>query len=79
MKVSVLTEGATFGELSLLRMANSSRSNRRIRNLRSIGYSDVYQLKQEDVLDVLRDYPDARNRLIQKGLFDFCRNLDLKH
>lgn len=71
LKVSVLNEGATFGELSLLRVANSSRSNRRVRSLRSIGYSDVYQLKQEDVLDVLRDYPEARNKLIYKGLFAF--------
>lgn len=47
LKVSVLKEGATFGELSLLRVANSTRSNRRVRSLRSIGYSDVYQLKQE--------------------------------
>jgi CRP-like cAMP-binding protein len=69
LKVTVLKEGDTFGELSLLRVATSLKSNRRLRSLRSIGYSDVYQLKQEDVLEVLQDYPDARTRLLQKGMF----------
>ncbi|KAI6175755.1 CGMP-gated cation channel alpha-1 [Aphelenchoides bicaudatus] len=67
LKISVLKEGSTFGELSLLRVANSTRSNRRIRSLRSIGYSDIYQLKQEDLLEVLKDYPEARNKLIQRA------------
>lgn len=67
LKISVLSERSTFGELSLLGVASNSQSNRRTCSLRSVGYSDVYQLRQEDVLEVLRDYPEARNRLIDKG------------
>src|SRR5687768_9100883 len=35
--------------------------------LRSVGYSEVYLLSQEDALDVFADYPEQRQQLIQRG------------
>ncbi|KAI6187202.1 CGMP-gated cation channel alpha-1 [Aphelenchoides besseyi] len=66
VKVNELHEGSTFGELSLLRVSNNSKANRRMWSLRSVGYSDVYQLKQEDMLEVMSDYPEAKHRLSRK-------------
>ncbi|KAI1726519.1 ion transport protein domain-containing protein [Ditylenchus destructor] len=60
-------EGTTFGELSILKVMNQNRSNRRGQSLRSVGYSEVYVLRQEDVLEVLCDYSEARNNLILKA------------
>ncbi|KAI1732989.1 cyclic nucleotide-binding domain-containing protein [Ditylenchus destructor] len=60
-------EGTTFGELSILKVMNQNRSNRRGQSLRSVGYSEVYVLRQEDVLEVLCDYSEARNSLILKA------------
>ncbi|KAI6214154.1 CGMP-gated cation channel alpha-1 [Aphelenchoides besseyi] len=61
VKVNELHEGSTFGELSLLRVSNNSKANRRMWSLRSVGYSDVYQLRQEDMLEVMSDYPEAKH------------------
>ena len=63
--IATLAEGATFGELALLDIAGGS--SRRSHSLRSVGYSDVYQLTREDALAVLADYPDARAQLARKG------------
>lgn len=68
MKLSVLREGQTFGEMSILKVATTRRGNRRVRSLRSMGYSDVYMLRREDVLEVLQDYPAERDKLVEKGL-----------
>ena len=65
--INQLKEGASFGELAILRVSGSKNANRRTRSLRSVGYSDVYVLKREDALTVLQDYPDQRNKLIEKA------------
>uniref|UniRef100_A0A915DYX4 Cyclic nucleotide-binding domain-containing protein n=1 Tax=Ditylenchus dipsaci TaxID=166011 RepID=A0A915DYX4_9BILA len=65
--LETLKEGSYFGELSILKVMDQNRSNRRLHSLRSVGYSEVYVLKQEDVLEVLCDYPEARNKLILKA------------
>uniref|UniRef100_A0A915DZP3 Cyclic nucleotide-binding domain-containing protein n=1 Tax=Ditylenchus dipsaci TaxID=166011 RepID=A0A915DZP3_9BILA len=54
--LETLKEGSYFGELSILKVMDQNRSNRRLHSLRSVGYSEVYVLKQEDVLEVLCDY-----------------------
>lgn len=69
MKLSVLREGQTFGEMSILKVSTTRRGNRRVRSLRSVGYADVYVLRREDVLEVLQDYPAERDKLVEKGLF----------
>lgn len=60
--LKILKEGSTFGELSILK-----KTENQIYALRSIGYSEVYILRQEDALTVLKDYPQARKNLIIKG------------
>ncbi|CAD5226801.1 unnamed protein product [Bursaphelenchus xylophilus] len=65
--VAVLREGDTFGELSLLKISAKAKTNRRQRSLRSVGYTDVYHLRQEDVINILRDYPESRERMIRKA------------
>lgn len=67
--LKTISEGLTFGELSLLKIVGNEKSNRRNNALRSVGYSEVYILRQEDVLNVLKDYPEARNNLVIKGNF----------
>uniref|UniRef100_A0AC35ERH7 Cyclic nucleotide-binding domain-containing protein n=1 Tax=Panagrolaimus sp. PS1159 TaxID=55785 RepID=A0AC35ERH7_9BILA len=65
--VNQLKEGASFGELAILKISGGKSANRRSRSLRSVGYSDVYVLKREEALAVLQDYPDQRNKLIEKA------------
>lgn len=74
--LSILREGSTFGELSILKLGSnqSGGRHRRMRALRSVGYSDVYILRQDDALEVLQDYTAARNRLIDRG--ETIRNVD---
>ncbi|CAD5219628.1 unnamed protein product [Bursaphelenchus okinawaensis] len=62
-----LREGDTFGELSLLKMSGKMQTNRRHQSLRSVGYTDVYHLRQEDVINILRDYPESRERMLRKA------------
>jgi CRP-like cAMP-binding protein len=47
--VGELPEDSSFGELSLLRMGPLGQCARRSQSLRSVGYSDVYILRQDDV------------------------------
>lgn len=70
--INRLKEGASFGELAILKLSGGKNANRRNRSLRSVGYSDVYVLKREDVLSVLQDYPEQRNKLIEKGIVLEC-------
>lgn len=65
----MLTEGATFGELSVVRVGGNMLGERRAVSVRSLGYSDVYFLAQEDVSKVLIDYPNMRVHLYDKGKF----------
>lgn len=60
------SEGHSFGAISLIKLGNGQ-SNRRDCILRSVGYSEIYILKQESVLDILYDYPEEKRRLILKG------------
>lgn len=62
-----LTDGTVFGELSILNITGSKTGNRRTANVRSVGYSDLFVLSKNDLWEVLEDYPDAKNMLIEKG------------
>ncbi|CAD5224792.1 unnamed protein product [Bursaphelenchus xylophilus] len=62
-----LQEGAVFGELSILNIAGSKQGNRRSASIRSVGYTDLFVLKKTDLWEALKEYPDARKILIQKG------------
>ena len=65
--LATLQEGAVFGELSILNIAGSKQGNRRSANIRSVGYADLFTLSKDNLWEALREYPDARRMLIQKG------------
>ncbi|KFD58364.1 hypothetical protein M514_00590 [Trichuris suis] len=64
---ATLSEGAVFGELSILNIAGNKNGNRRTANIRSVGYSNLFALSKDDLWSVLRYYPEARKMLIMKG------------
>uniref|UniRef100_A0A8C4N6U2 Cyclic nucleotide-binding domain-containing protein n=1 Tax=Eptatretus burgeri TaxID=7764 RepID=A0A8C4N6U2_EPTBU len=63
----VLGDGNYFGEISILNIKGSKSGNRRTANIRSIGYSDLYCLSKDDLMEALIEYPDAKKMLEEKG------------
>ncbi|XP_045544737.1 cyclic nucleotide-gated cation channel alpha-3 isoform X3 [Salmo salar] len=63
----VLSDGAYFGEISILGIKGSKAGNRRTANIRSIGYSDLFALSKDDLMEALTEYPDAKKALEEKG------------
>ncbi|XP_005815887.1 cyclic nucleotide-gated channel rod photoreceptor subunit alpha-like [Xiphophorus maculatus] len=63
----VLSEGSYFGEISILAIKGSKAGNRRTANIRSIGYSDLFCLSKDDLMEALTEYPDAKALLEEKG------------
>ncbi|XP_061692367.1 cyclic nucleotide-gated channel cone photoreceptor subunit alpha-like [Syngnathoides biaculeatus] len=63
----VLSDGAYFGEISILGIKGSKAGNRRTANIRSVGYSDLFALSKDDLMEALTEYPDAKNVLEDKG------------
>ena len=62
-----LSDGAVFGELSILNIVGNRNGNRRTANIRSVGYSDIFVLSKADLWDALREYPEAKKQLIDRG------------
>uniref|UniRef100_A0A672Q1E6 Cyclic nucleotide gated channel subunit alpha 3 n=1 Tax=Sinocyclocheilus grahami TaxID=75366 RepID=A0A672Q1E6_SINGR len=63
----VLSDGAYFGEISILGIKGSKAGNRRTANIRSVGYSDLFALSKDDLVEALSEYPDAKKALEEKG------------
>ncbi|XP_068177968.1 cyclic nucleotide gated channel subunit alpha 1a isoform X2 [Antennarius striatus] len=63
----VLGSGSYFGEISILNIKGSKAGNRRTANIRSIGYSDLFCLSKDDLMESLLEYPDAKMMLEEKG------------
>ncbi|KAI5125273.1 Cyclic Nucleotide-Gated Cation Channel Alpha-3 [Manis pentadactyla] len=63
----VLGDGSYFGEISILNIKGSKSGNRRTANIRSIGYSDLFCLSKDDLMEALMEYPDAKKALEEKG------------
>ncbi|XP_056894771.1 cyclic nucleotide-gated cation channel alpha-3 isoform X3 [Takifugu flavidus] len=63
----VLSDGAYFGEISILGIKGSKAGNRRTANIRSVGYSDLFALSKDDLMEALTEYPDAKKILEEKG------------
>ncbi|XP_015245092.1 PREDICTED: cyclic nucleotide-gated cation channel-like [Cyprinodon variegatus] len=64
---AVLTSGSCFGEISILNISGSKMGNRRTANIRSLGYSDLFCLSKQDLMEALQDFPHARAQLEQRG------------
>ncbi|KAE8300188.1 Cyclic nucleotide-gated channel rod photoreceptor subunit alpha CNG channel 3 [Larimichthys crocea] len=63
----LLSSGSYFGEISILNIKGSKAGNRRTANIRSIGYSDLFCLSKDDLMESLTEYPDAKGMLEDKG------------
>ncbi|CAF1070012.1 unnamed protein product [Adineta ricciae] len=57
-----LVAGDFFGEIGIL---NIDGANRRTADVRSVGYSELFSLSKEDVLEGCRDYPEAERKLYE--------------
>ncbi|XP_040525696.1 cyclic nucleotide-gated olfactory channel isoform X1 [Gallus gallus] len=64
---ALLTAGGCFGEISILNIKGSKMGNRRTANIRSLGYSDLFCLSKEDLMEVVTEYPDAKKVLEERG------------
>uniref|UniRef100_A0A158PAG3 Cyclic nucleotide-binding domain-containing protein n=1 Tax=Angiostrongylus cantonensis TaxID=6313 RepID=A0A158PAG3_ANGCA len=62
--------GTVFGELSILNIPGNKNGNRRTANVRSVGYSDLYVLSKDDLWKALREYPESKKSLMEKGSED---------
>ncbi len=54
--------GDFFGEIGIL---NIDGANRRTADVRSVGYSELFSLSKDDVLEGCRDYPEAERKLYE--------------
>lgn len=63
----VLGSGSYFGEISILNIKGSKAGNRRTANIRSVGYSDLFCLSKDDLMESLLEYPEAKAMLEEKG------------
>ncbi|XP_070554095.1 cyclic nucleotide-gated channel alpha-3-like [Ptychodera flava] len=64
---ATLSDGSYFGEISILNVPGSLSGNRRTANVRSVGYSDLFCLSKDDLLDALKEYPEAKRILEERG------------
>ncbi|NXN93514.1 CNGA2 protein, partial [Rhinopomastus cyanomelas] len=64
---ALLTAGSCFGEISILNIKGSKMGNRRTANIRSLGYSDLFCLSKEDLMEAVTEYPDAKKVLEERG------------
>ena len=58
---AVLETGSYFGEISVLCM--SSAGNRRTASVRSVGYSELFCLSKNDLMEVLGEYPEIKTKI----------------
>ena len=74
--LATLSDGSYFGEISILNLGGLG--NRRTATVRSVGYSELFCLSKQDLLDALIEYPEAkailqenaRRLLIKDGTLD---------
>ncbi|ESN98991.1 hypothetical protein HELRODRAFT_162466 [Helobdella robusta] len=57
-----LSDGAVFGEISLLNIVG-----KRTANIRSVGYSNLFFLSKEDLWETLKEYPETAQTLLDTG------------
>nr|XP_061801145.1 cyclic nucleotide-gated cation channel-like [Nerophis lumbriciformis] len=64
---ALLVAGSCFGEISILNIKGSKMGNRRTANIRSLGYSDLFCLSKDDLMEAVTEYPEARKVLEKRG------------
>ncbi|XP_053188279.1 cyclic nucleotide gated channel subunit alpha 2b [Scomber japonicus] len=64
---ALLTAGSCFGEISILNIKGSKMGNRRTANIRSLGYSDLFCLSKDDLMEAVTEYPNAKTVLEERG------------
>ncbi|XP_066212270.1 cyclic nucleotide-gated channel alpha-2 isoform X2 [Saccopteryx leptura] len=64
---ALLLAGSCFGEISILNIKGSRMGNRRTANIRSLGYSDLFCLSKDDLMEAVTEYPDAKKILEERG------------
>ncbi|OQV19410.1 Cyclic nucleotide-gated cation channel alpha-3 [Hypsibius exemplaris] len=64
---ATLGQGSVFGEISILNIIGIKSGNRRTANVRSVGYSDLFCLLKHDLWDALREYPEAKKKMLERG------------
>jgi cyclic nucleotide gated channel alpha 3 len=64
---ATLNAGAAFGEISILDIPGNKNGNKRTANIRSVGFTDLFQLTKDDLWSVLLEYPLAKQVLLEKG------------
>ena len=62
-----LSDGAVFGEISVLNIAGNKTGNRRTACVKTVGYSDLFCLTKHDLWEALEEYPEAKKMLTEKG------------
>lgn len=65
--MATITGGGFFGEVSLLNIPGNATGNRRVADVKSIGYSDIFILSKNDLWSTLNEYPEAKHALIEVG------------
>ncbi|XP_076024321.1 cyclic nucleotide gated channel subunit alpha 2b [Genypterus blacodes] len=64
---ALLTSGSCFGEISILNIKGSKMGNRRTANIRSLGYSDLFCLSKDNLMEAVTEYPNAKTVLEERG------------
>ncbi|CAG2234120.1 Cyclic nucleotide-gated cation channel,Cyclic nucleotide-gated channel rod photoreceptor subunit alpha,cGMP-gated cation channel alpha-1,Cyclic nucleotide-gated channel cone photoreceptor subunit alpha,Cyclic nucleotide-gated olfactory channel,Cyclic nucleotide-gated cation channel alpha-3 [Mytilus edulis] len=60
-----MSTGNFFGEIGILNLDGGI--NRRTADVKSVGYAELFVLSREDVLEALKDHPDAKHILVEFG------------
>jgi len=63
--LATLSDGSYFGEISILNLGGQG--NRRTATVKSVGYSELFCLSKQDLLDALIEYPEAKAILAENG------------
>ncbi|XP_067944913.1 cyclic nucleotide-gated channel alpha-3-like [Watersipora subatra] len=70
IELATLHAGSVFGEISVLEIpaaTDGKDGKKRVADVISVGYSDCFSLSKADLWDLLKDYPETRQGMIERG------------
>ena len=67
MPLKQLAHGEYFGEICVLNLGLGKSHRRCTAFVRSVGYTSLLSLTQADLLEVLNDYPQTKNTLVENS------------